>query len=331
MISLVNRIIKQMINDKRSLALMMLAPLLIMALVNALLSVADVELKILAVDLPATYNEKLASSSWVERAEAPSLDRLERGEFDAIIQRTAGGLLVTLYQPDASIQGKVMLSIQQLSPDQRQAEINYMRGNPDWGFFDTYIGNFLSILSFFFIFLIAGITFVRERTSGTLERMLQTPISRSAVIGGYTLGFGLFATLQSQLILLFVKYGLKATFEGTYITVGIIMTLIAITAVSTGALVSIFATNEFQIVQFIPIVIIPQVFLSGLIPIQQLPAAFAKLPFLTPIYYGSVALEKSMLYGESITGISSEIIALSVILIVLFTLNTLALRAVKGI
>jgi len=109
------------------------------------------------------------------------------------------------------------------------------------------------------------------------------------------------------------------------------MTLIAITAVSTGALVSIFATNEFQIVQFIPIVIIPQVFLSGLIPVQQLPAPLAKLPILTPIYHGSVALEKSMLYGESISGIAPQIIALSAILIVLFTLNTLSLKAVKGL
>ena len=334
MTSLILRIIKQMKNDRRSLALMFLAPILIITLVHVLLMESEVNLTLLIVDLPNPLAQKLEEHAEVITAGAEHEDYqslLRTKEVDAVIRFTSKGINALLYQPDRAKQTEVLQVLQKTSPNPSTVMVSYVRGNPEWTLFDSMSGIFLSILSFFFVFLIAGIAFVRERTTGTLERMLQTPISRHAVIGGYTLGYGLFATLQSQLIVLFVKYGLNTTFAGTYLTVGVTMTLIAIIAVSTGAFVSIYAHNEFQIVQFIPIVIIPQIFLSGLIPIDQLPGPFGKLAYLTPIYHGSVALEKAMLYGDSLLQITPQVLALLAILLGLFALNTWALRSIKNI
>jgi len=78
----------------------------------------------------------------------------------------------------------------------------------------------------------------------------------------------------------------------------LIMILLAFTAVSTGTLISIFANNEFQVVQFIPIIIIPQIFFSGLIPIDTLPFHLEILSYIMPVYYGCTALHNVMVLNK---------------------------------
>jgi ABC-2 type transport system permease protein len=90
--------------------------------------------------------------------------------------------------------------------------------------------------------------------------MLMTPISRVDVIGGYTIGYGILAALQSVVIILYSAYVLSIHIEGSVGLSILVMILMAFSAVSIGALVSIFANNELQLVQFIPVVVIPQIF-----------------------------------------------------------------------
>jgi ABC-2 type transport system permease protein len=126
-------------------------------------------------------------------------------------------------------------------------------------------------MAFFIVFLLAGISFIGRGTVGTLERLLLTPVRRSSVALGYTFGFGLFATLQSIILIFFTEYVLGLEIAGSILLAVLIMILLAFSAIVTGMLVSIFANNEFQVVQFIPVVIIPQIFFSGMIPIDTLP------------------------------------------------------------
>ncbi|MDF2566932.1 MAG: transport system permease protein, partial [Oscillospiraceae bacterium] len=189
----------------------------------------------------------------------------------------------------------------------------------------------LGILSFFFVFIISGISFVRERSSGTLERLMLTPISRLSVVAGYTVGFGIFAAIQSILIILYTKYALGITFEGPLLLAILIMILLAFTAVSMGALVSIFANSEFQVMQFIPVIIIPQMFFSGLIPIDTLPFGLGKLAYIMPVYYGCTALENVMIKGFGIEQIWQYLLILLAFILVLFIINTLALKKYRKI
>jgi len=125
-----------------------------------------------------------------------------------------------------------------------------------------------------------------------------TPIKRYEVVSGLLLGFEIFAVIQSTVVVLYCQYVLHMQFTGFLMLCILIMILLAFTAVSTGTLISIFANNEFQVVQFIPIIIIPQIFFSGLIPIDTLPFHLEILSYIMPVYYGCTALHNVMVLNK---------------------------------
>ena len=140
----------------------------------------------------------------------------------------------------------------------------------------------LATLILFFGFLITGISFLRERTQGTLERLLASPISRMDIVAGYLLGLLLFALVQTLILFFYMVYVLDVSFQGDLWQILVFQMLIGINAVCLGTFFSAFARNEFQMIQFIPLIIIPQVFLCGLfIQISQyagLPAMDCQVP-----------------------------------------------------
>ena len=147
---------------------------------------------------------------------------------------------------------------------------------------------------YFFVYLLTGVSFLRERTGGTLERLMATPVSRAEIVTGYTLGFGLFAFVQVTLLMVWVlgtihvpaigplppfSIGLGVPVAGSPLFAFIVVLVLAIGAVSLGIFLSSFARTELQIIQFIPIVIVPQFLLSGvLFPISSLPASSSRSP-----------------------------------------------------
>jgi ABC-2 type transport system permease protein len=128
------------------------------------------------------------------------------------------------------------------------------------------------------------------------------------------------------LITLFCKYVLGMEFTGSVALAVLVMVLLAITAVSAGALISIFANTEFQVMQFIPIVIIPQIFFSGLIPIDTLPGGLGLLAWIMPVFYGCTALEGVLVRGYGFFDIWQPLAMLLLFIILLFALNVAALR-----
>lgn len=143
---------------------------------------------------------------------------------------------------------------------------------------------------------------------------------------GYTAGYGVFAVIQAVLMVLYSIYVLGLSCAGSVGWVVLTMLLMAITAVSFGALISIFANSELQVVQFIPIVIIPQVFFSGLIPMDTIPYGLGNIGFITPVYYGCSAIKKVMVEGNGLAGIWPFLLGLAVYTLFLSVLNTLALK-----
>jgi ABC-2 type transport system permease protein len=199
-------------------------------------------------------------------------------------------------------------------------------GSEDDSTFDSLGYIFPGIFTFFFVFIIAGMTLVRERSGGTLERLMMTPIRRFEVIMGYSMGIGVFAAIQAAVIVCWTIYALRLETIGSVPLIILTMMLLAFTAVSFGALVSIFATTEFQIVQFIPITVVPQVFFSGIIPIDTIPYGLGNLCYIMPMYYGCTAMKKIAVYGDGLNDVWPYLTALAVYALALGALNTIALK-----
>jgi ABC-2 type transport system permease protein len=136
----------------------------------------------------------------------------------------------------------------------------------------------LATFVFVFTYVLTAIGFLRERQSGTLERVLVSPISRLSLVLGYVTGYGILATVQSLVLLGASIYFLDLTFEHG-VTLFIVVELLgALSALGIGILLSLFANSEFQALQFIPLVISPQILLGGtFLPVEDLPI-YLELP-----------------------------------------------------
>jgi ABC-2 type transport system permease protein len=184
----------------------------------------------------------------------------------------------------------------------------------------------IGVFIFFFVFLIAGVSFLRERTTGTLERLLSTPLKRWEIVLGYVCGFGIFTVFQALLISWFSIQILGIMMIGSFGYVMLLTMLLSMTALTLGTLLSAFAANELQMIQFIPLIIVPQVFLSGLFPLDTLPMWLQRVGYATPIYYGSEALMNIMIRGKGWSAIALDVYVLIGFSLLFMLLNVLALR-----
>ncbi|MGH8791408.1 MAG: ABC transporter permease [Stackebrandtia sp.] len=123
----------------------------------------------------------------------------------------------------------------------------------------------LGVFPFVTMFLVTSVAMLRERTSGTLERILTTPIHKFDLIGGYALAFAVAAVLQSVIATGTAYWLLDLETQGSTGLVVLIAAANALLGVAIGLLVSAFANSEFQAVQFMPAVVLPQFLLCGLI------------------------------------------------------------------
>ena len=159
----------------------------------------------------------------------------------------------------------------------------------------------VGFFAYFFVYILTGVSFLRERTGGTLERLLATPVARGEIVAGYTVGFGLFATVQVALLLAWAfgsarlgpigpvpafSVGLGIPVAGSPLLAFAVVLLLALGAVSLGIFLSTFARTELQIIQFIPLVLAPQFLLSGvLFPTSSLPELLRPLTAIMPLTY----------------------------------------------
>jgi ABC-2 type transport system permease protein len=166
----------------------------------------------------------------------------------------------------------------------------------------------LALLILFFGFLLTGISVLRERTQGTLERLMASPVSRLDVVGGYLLGFLPFALLQTLIIFFYMVYVLNVNYYCELWQILVFQVIIGIGAVCLGIFCSIFARNEFQMVQFIPLIILPQVFLCGLLwAVDQMPDYLQWIAKFLPLTYGVDGVRAMMLYGQDLVDIGKEV------------------------
>ena len=179
---------------------------------------------------------------------------------------------------------------------------------PDSTVLDFIAPALLATLALFFSFLLTGISFLRERSQGTMERLMASPVSRLDVVIGYLFGFFVFALTQSLIILLFTIYVLDVRYSGDLWQIFVFQTVVITGAVNLGIFTSTFAKNEFQMVQFIPLILFPQIFLCGVIwPVEQMPDYLQWLAAVLPLKYAVDGLRDLMLAGKNLLDVGFEL------------------------
>lgn len=185
----------------------------------------------------------------------------------------------------------------------------------------------LATLALFFSFLLTGISFLRERSQGTMERLMASPVSRTDMVVGYLFGFFIFALTQTLIIVLFTIYVLGVNYHGDLWQIFVFQIVIITGAVNLGIFISSFARNEFQMVQFIPLIIVPQIFLSGVLwPVEQMPNYLQWVSAILPLRYGVDGLRQIMLYGKSLLDVGLDLLVLVAFAIITSILAALTLR-----
>ena len=166
-----------------------------------------------------------------------------------------------------------------------------------WMFEDTPVFDqvgpaLLAMFPFIVMFLVTSVTTLRERSSGTLERLLAMPMGKLDFLAGYGLAFGVLAAVQSALAVTLSIVFLGLDLEGPVWLLLVVAVVDAVLGSALGLFVSAFAQTEFQAVQFMPAVVIPQILLCGLfLPRDQLPDVLSAISDVLPLSYAVEAME----------------------------------------
>ncbi|WP_035769374.1 ABC transporter permease [Arthrobacter castelli] len=185
----------------------------------------------------------------------------------------------------------------------------------------------LAIFPFVVMFLITSITMLRERTTGTLERLLTTPIHKADLLFGYGLAFSLMAALQAAVATAVAYFVFELNIEGSGGLVILIAVINAVLGVALGLLCSAFARTEFQAVQFMPVVVVPQILLCGLFVAREEMADWLEaISNVMPLTYAVDALQETAANADPTNEFWVDLIVVSGCVVVVLLLASLTLR-----
>lgn len=360
MLALAGRIIRQFLHDPRTLALLFIAPLVVLTLLYVILSQTSSTV-VLVVAPQDSAAETLASSmqaSFPQHAgvhllllpPAQATAQLKQDSADGVLAITCRSTSTLTCEPSftLTLEGSNPATASQLRnvvtlllsgvenqapsastspPNLPPVSTHYLYGGPDYTVTDALAPYLISLFSFFLIFLLTGVAFLRERSQGTMERVLVSPLRRSELVVGYILGFTLFALIQVLLILLFVLLVLRVHEQGNLGLLFLVTALSTLGGLSLGICVSAFARNEYEIGQFIPLLIVPQLLLGGLFfPVKTLLAGLQQLAEIMPLTHANAALSAVMLKGATVGDMWGDLLFLGVFALLMLLVAALTLR-----
>ncbi|MGI8608731.1 MAG: ABC transporter permease [Candidatus Dormibacteria bacterium] len=333
-LAITRRILAQFRRDRRTLALLFVAPLLILTLLNFLLRGGGEQpsLGIVNLDpgpLGATIAQRLGTS---DKVHASSLDlatataRLSDGRIAGYVlfdsSFTTRAMSNHVIAPELHLEGSQPGPAQQLTAaltretvaaiatvgggtgavvPRLDPKVVFLYGGPSLDTLDYFGAGFIGLIVFFLVFVVTSVSFLRERSQGTLERLMASPLRRGEIVLGYMLGFTAVAMVQSAEVLVFALYVLKVHNAGNVLLIFAVEILLVIAAVNLGIFLSMFARTEFQAVQFIPLVIVPQMLLGGVIvAVSSEPGWLQVVSNVLPLTYAVNALRDIMIKGADL-------------------------------
>ena len=333
--AITRRLLQGFRRDRRTLALLFVAPLVILGFLGYMLRNSSTPaVGVVNHDsgpLGAVVVSALEDSSKISAttiAESDGDAKLKDGSIVAYIvfpadfsQRAQSGVIA----PDVHVEGsqpnaaaEALQALQQAlgaaasaGPGggvKVQPNVTYLYGGPNLDTLDYFGAAAIGLIVFFLVFVVTIVSFLNERSQGTLERLMASPLRRGEIVLGYMIGFTVLALVQSVEVLVFCLWILNVHNSGNVFLIFGIEALMAITAVNLGIFLSMFARTEFQAVQFIPLVIVPQFLLSGILfPVATEPQVLQYLSNVLPLTYAVSALRDVMIRGADLTWSSLQL------------------------
>lgn len=185
----------------------------------------------------------------------------------------------------------------------------------------------LALFPFTIMFLVTSISTLRERRSGTLERLLSMPIGKLDFILGYALAFGLLAILQATVAVGFAVWVCGLTIKGSIWLLLLVALADAVLGTTLGLLASAFAQTEFQVVQFMPALVFPQILLGGIfLPRTQLPDVLHAVSDWLPLSHAIDALNAVAQNSEDAAYISGKLLIIAAYAVGFVVVGSITLR-----
>lgn len=323
-LSLVTRILRSVRRDRRTVALLVIAPIFTLWLLTEALS-GGAAIDVIVVDddgspFSREIQRELDRLDDAEIDHAPNLEtgiaRMMDNDADAVVHIGQGadedrrvGVIVNnaLKGAPQAVRDELVpaLTAQQAQPVIRPAVYDSFEVE------DHLAPPLTAALVFSLTYMLTGVSFLRERVQGTIERLFSTPLRRYEFVIGYSIAFSVLAFIQAVAILAATIYLLGVEPRGSIALVLLALVLGALVALGMGLLLSTFAENEFQIQQFAPIVIVPQIVLGGvLVPVSSLPGWLQPVTLVMPLRYMVDALHDIVLLGAGFTDVLVPLSAL---------------------
>lgn len=185
----------------------------------------------------------------------------------------------------------------------------------------------IALFPFIMMFVITSISTLRERRGGTLERLLTLPISKLDFILGYALAFGLLAILQAAIAVGFAVWVCGLTIEGSIWLLLAVAVADAVLGTALGLLASAFAQTEFQVVQFMPAFVFPQILLGGLLlPREDMPDALFAISDWLPLSHAIDALNAVARDTEDAGYVAMKVLIIAAFIVGAIVLGSITLR-----
>ncbi|MGZ4862076.1 MAG: ABC transporter permease [Halobacteriota archaeon] len=362
------RVLRDLKNDRRQLALIFIAPLLVISIFGVAFtgSVKDVRVVVVNGDTPvgnSSLSDKIISNFDTSvlnvayaNTESDAVGQVQNGSASAaivfpshftqsVVARASGQtsvppanttitLLADKSNPNvsdpiiATVNTAVAQTIQGLG---RQAPVSVDSSNAVYGanaqFIDFFAPGIICIAVWQLTTLLTLISFVGERTSGTLFRLLASPLKESELVAGYAVAFGIIGIAQSAVLLSAAVILFHVTIVGDVLLAFGVIALLALVSEGLGIMLSSFARREAQAIQFLPIVVLPAFLLSGVFwPIQAIPEWLRPVSYILPTTYAVEAVRSVILRGWGLDKIYPDVIALLIFAGVFLVLATILLR-----
>jgi ABC-2 type transport system permease protein len=333
--AITRRLLQGFRRDRRTLALLFVAPLVILGLLGYLMRGSTVPSVGIANEDQGQLGVQVAlalkSSSLVNATEIAAADgdaKLKDGSLVAYVvfppdfsQKVQSGVVAPEVHVEGTQPGSVAPVLQALQQAMASAAtqgpgasirfapaITYLYAGPGLDTLDYFGAAAIGLIVFFLVFVVTIVSFLNERSQGTLERLMASPLRRGEIVLGYMIGFTVLALVQAVEVLVFCLAVLKVHNQGNVLLIFGIEALMAIVAVNLGIFLSMFARTEFQAVQFIPLVVVPQILLSGILfPVTSEPGPLQAVSNVLPLTYAVNALRDVMLKGADLTWTSLQI------------------------
>ena len=197
----------------------------------------------------------------------------------------------------------------------------------DARFIDFFAPGVMGLAAMMVTFMLSIISFVHERSAGTLDRLLSTPVTEGEIVAGYALAFGLVGLAQSVVIILTAVLLFDIQIIGSPVLVLLIILLFGVGNQGLAFMLSSLAKNEFQAIQFLPLILFPSLLLAGVFwPLEAVPALLRPISNFIPLTYCVDALRSVMIRGWGVGDVLFPLGVLVLFAVVMLGLSTYGLR-----